>query len=119
MLLNEPERLGSYFNQANAKLFNNFIEQTDLVDIPSGGPRCTWSNKWGSKFSKMDRFLVTDGILVHFPRLSSMVLEKKISYHRLILLSEHNVDYGHSPFRVFHYWFDMDGFDGMVRHSWA
>lgn len=49
----ESERLGSIFNLAIARCFNQFIEQASLIDISLGGPRYTWGDKWGSKF-KLD-----------------------------------------------------------------
>ena len=48
-----------------------------------------------------------------------MVLEKKLPKHRTILLTEHVVDYGLTSFRLLHSWFVMDGFDEVVRASWA
>ena len=47
-----------------------------------------------------------------------LVLEKKILDHCPVLLLEHCVDYGPTPFRVFHSWFEMAGFDDIVRDSW-
>lgn len=73
----EYERFGSQFLHIPARIFNQFIEQNDLVGIPMGGPRYTWSNKWGSKFCKLDRFLVSDGITLHFPHIMGLVLDKK------------------------------------------
>lgn len=99
--------------------FNNFINSLDLVNVPLGGPRFSWSDKWGFKFSKIDRFLVTEGLLEFFPHLSAMVLEKNIPDHRPILLLEHRVDYGPTHFRLFHSWFDMEGFDNIVGEAWA
>lgn len=69
----ESERMGSQFNHLTARRFNDVIEQADLTNIPLGGPRFTWNYKWGSKFSKLDRFLVSDGLLDSFPHISGMV----------------------------------------------
>ncbi|XP_023771251.1 uncharacterized protein LOC111919929 [Lactuca sativa] len=115
----DSERFGSNFNSSSARAFNDFINSLDLVDIPLGGPRFTWNDKWGSKFSKLDIFLVTEGFMDTFPHLSVIVLEKNIPDHRPILLLEHRVDYGLTPFRLFHSWFDMEGFDNIVRETWA
>ena len=97
----ESERLGSQFNLATTSLFNQFIDHADLLDIPLGGARFTWSNKWGLKFSELNRLLVSDGVLGHFPHLTGFVLEKKILDHRLILLLEHMVDYNPLTFCFF------------------
>lgn len=47
-----------------------------------------------------------------------LVLEKNIMDHLPILLVEHCIDYGPTPFRVFHSWFEIVGVDDMVRYSW-
>ncbi|XP_023754992.1 uncharacterized protein LOC111903450 [Lactuca sativa] len=89
------------------------------MDIPMGGPRYTWSDKWGSKLSKLDRFLVSDAIMLHFLHIMGLVLDKNILDHHPIVLLEHQVDYSPSPFRIFHSWFDQDGFDEVVHNSWT
>ncbi|GJU28893.1 RNA-directed DNA polymerase, eukaryota [Tanacetum coccineum] len=43
---------------------------------------------------------------------------KHLSDHRPILMRELNVDYGATPFRVFHSWFNREGFDKLVKNSW-
>ncbi|GKD72596.1 hypothetical protein Tco_1330878, partial [Tanacetum coccineum] len=41
-----------------------------------------------------------------------------LSDHRPILLREVVTDYGPSPFRVYHSWFSLQGFDQMVLETW-
>ncbi|GJX83604.1 hypothetical protein Tco_0333085, partial [Tanacetum coccineum] len=45
-------------------------------------------------------------------------VNKFLSDHRPILLREASFDYGPTPFRFFHFWFDVDGFDKFVTDSW-
>ena len=68
--------------------------------------------------SKLDRFLLSLGLLDSLPRLSALVLEKKEPDHRPILLREQNLDYGAYPFRVFHSWFLFPCFDDLVKPVW-
>ncbi|GJS01207.1 hypothetical protein Tco_0317715 [Tanacetum coccineum] len=68
--------------------------------------------------SKLDRFLVTDGLLSSFPNLSAVCLDKHLSDHRPILLREILVDFGDIPFRMYHSWFSLSGFDQMITSSW-
>ena len=112
------ERFGTQFCAGDAAIFNQFIADADLVDLPLGGPSYTWANKLGSKMSKLDRFLLSPGLLDSLPRLSALVLEKKVPYHRPILLREQKLDYGAYPFRVFHSWFLFPGFDDLVKSVW-
>ncbi|KAL7607317.1 hypothetical protein Lser_V15G19901 [Lactuca serriola] len=115
---NESDRFGSQFNHIHVRTFNQFIEHNDLVDIPMGEPRYTWSDRWGSKFSKLDRFLVYEVLMLHFPHIMVLVLDKNIPNHRLVVLLEHRGDYGSSTFHIFHTRFEMEGFDEVVHNSW-
>nr|GEY62122.1 putative RNA-directed DNA polymerase, eukaryota, reverse transcriptase zinc-binding domain protein [Tanacetum cinerariifolium] len=49
------ERSGSVFNERHAEIFNSFITNMNLFDVPLGGFRFTWIDKWASKMSKLDR----------------------------------------------------------------
>ncbi|GJV10867.1 hypothetical protein Tco_1352408 [Tanacetum coccineum] len=68
--------------------------------------------------SKLDRFLVSEGIFVTFPTIFAVCLDRHLSDHRPILLNEIHSDYGPTPFRVYHSWFKQEGFDVMVEHAW-
>ncbi|GKC64318.1 reverse transcriptase domain-containing protein, partial [Tanacetum coccineum] len=112
------DRYGSVFNDRQAKFFNEFIEGASLIDIPLGGYNYTWTDKWGSKMSKLDRFLVSDNFYESFPHNTGVILEKGIPDHRPILLKESHVDYGPTPFRFFHSWLEMEGFQNLVVDTW-
>ncbi|GJS74599.1 RNA-directed DNA polymerase, eukaryota [Tanacetum coccineum] len=109
------ERYGTVFNLHGANAFNNFINMTGLVDLPLEGYSYTWSHKSASNMSKLDRFLITEGLLTIFPSLSALCLDRHLSDHRPILLRELNVDYGPILFRLFHSWFNKNGFDKMKK----
>ncbi|GJS03117.1 putative RNA-directed DNA polymerase, eukaryota, reverse transcriptase zinc-binding domain protein [Tanacetum coccineum] len=79
----------------------------------------TWSLSSAEKMSKLDRFLVSEGILSAFPSSTVVCLDRHLSDHRPILLKEMRTDFGPSPFRIYHSWFKRDGFDFMVEQAWA
>ncbi|GJS11827.1 putative RNA-directed DNA polymerase [Tanacetum coccineum] len=55
----EPsDRLNSKFNIKDADIFNDFIRNNKLVEIPLGGRKYTHVSDDGIKFSKLDRFFV-------------------------------------------------------------
>ncbi|GJS90564.1 RNA-directed DNA polymerase, eukaryota [Tanacetum coccineum] len=66
----EQERFGTSFNALGANGFNSFISMAGLVDLPLDGYKYTWSHESASKMSKLDRFLITEGLLLVFPFLS-------------------------------------------------
>ncbi|GJR71570.1 RNA-directed DNA polymerase, eukaryota [Tanacetum coccineum] len=114
----ENERHGSLFNSYGANSFNNFINMMGLIDLPLEGYSFTWSHKSASKMSKLDRFLISEGLLASFPSISALCLDKHLSDHQPIFLRELNVDYGPTSFCFFQSWSSRKGFDKMVEDSW-
>ncbi|GKC68389.1 RNA-directed DNA polymerase, eukaryota, partial [Tanacetum coccineum] len=114
----EQERYGSVFNVQGANAFNSFISLASLIDLPLDGYAYTWAHKTANKMSKLDRFLVSKGLLASFSYLSALCLDRNLSDHRPILMRELSIDYGPTPFRFFHSWFNLDGFDKMVEDTW-
>nr|GEZ88093.1 RNA-directed DNA polymerase, eukaryota [Tanacetum cinerariifolium] len=78
----------------------------------------TWSHPSVTKMSKLDTFLVSDGIILLFPSITALYLDRHLSDHRPILLREILLDFGPTPFRFYHSWFSYDGFDEMVKKTW-
>ncbi|GJV73341.1 RNA-directed DNA polymerase, eukaryota [Tanacetum coccineum] len=114
----KSDRFGSVFNAHGANVFNSFIMNSGLVEITLGGSSFTWCHKSARKMSKLDRFLVSESLLSTCPNINAITLERYISDHRPILLREAHFDYGPTPFRFFHYWFEMDGFCKIVEDAW-
>ncbi|GJT67848.1 RNA-directed DNA polymerase, eukaryota [Tanacetum coccineum] len=112
------EQWDSEYVVLGANAFNHFISSANLVDLPLEGYSFTWAHKSASKMSKLDRFLVSEGLLSIFPSLSAICLDRHLSDHRPILMRELVVDYGPSPFRMFSSWFSKQGFDKIVEDTW-
>nr|GEV11267.1 RNA-directed DNA polymerase, eukaryota [Tanacetum cinerariifolium] len=98
----EHESFSSTFNRQGAIAFNNFISSAGLIDLPLEGYAFTWAHKSASKMSKLDRYLILEGVLDLFPHLSALCLDRHLFDHRPILLRETNYDYGPSSFWFFH-----------------
>ncbi|GKA75799.1 RNA-directed DNA polymerase, eukaryota [Tanacetum coccineum] len=64
------ERRGSCFNPYSARYFDRFISNAGLVDVTLEGYAFTWAHPSASKMSKLDRFLVSDGIFSLFPSIT-------------------------------------------------
>ncbi|GKA18233.1 RNA-directed DNA polymerase, eukaryota [Tanacetum coccineum] len=95
-------------NWAGASIFNSFISSSGLVDVPMGGCSFTWVHKSAAKLSKLDRFLISEGLMESCPNISAISLDRYLSDHRPILLRELCFDYGPIPFRFYHYWFELE-----------
>nr|GEZ44336.1 RNA-directed DNA polymerase, eukaryota [Tanacetum cinerariifolium] len=112
------ERRGSVFNQSSARVFNHFISTSGLVDVKLEGFSFTWSHPSATKMRKLDRFLVSEGVVSLFPSIMAICLDRHLSDHRPILLRDVQLDFGHVPFRFYNSWFSFDGFDEMVEQTW-
>nr|GEU90340.1 RNA-directed DNA polymerase, eukaryota [Tanacetum cinerariifolium] len=116
---NIDEMCGSCFNPTSARVFDQFISASGLVDVKMEGYMFTWSYPSGSKMSKLDRFLVSEGIFSIFPSITVVCLDRHLSDHRLIILCEVQADFGSIPFWFYHSWISLEGFDAMVEQTWS
>nr|GEU46509.1 RNA-directed DNA polymerase, eukaryota [Tanacetum cinerariifolium] len=114
----EEERFGSIFNQSSARAFNQFIAPSGLLEVKMEGYSFTWSHPSAFKMSKLDRFLVSDGIFLAFPAITAVCLDQHLSDHRPIILHEIHTDFGPTLFHFYHSWFKREGFDSMVEQAW-
>nr|GEX03506.1 RNA-directed DNA polymerase, eukaryota [Tanacetum cinerariifolium] len=117
-LRNSDERRGSCFNPTSARVFDQFISASSLVDVKMEGYTFTWSHPLGSKMSKLDRFLVSEGIFFIFPSIMAVCLDRHLSDHRLIILCEVQTDFGPISFQFYHSWISLEGFDAIVEQTW-
>ncbi|GJZ47628.1 RNA-directed DNA polymerase, eukaryota [Tanacetum coccineum] len=104
---------GLLFLLRACSLFIYFLMRV-LNEVQLEGYSFTWAHPLASKMSKLDRFLVTDGFLSLFPHISAVCLDRHLSDHRPILLREMLVDFGAMPFRLYHSWLSIPGFDQMI-----
>nr|GEU81739.1 RNA-directed DNA polymerase, eukaryota [Tanacetum cinerariifolium] len=78
----------------------------------------TWSHPSGSKMSKLDRFLVSEGIFLIFPSITAVFLDRHLSDHHPIIHCEVQADFGLIQFQFYHSWISLEGFDAMVEQTW-
>ncbi|GJZ34484.1 RNA-directed DNA polymerase, eukaryota [Tanacetum coccineum] len=113
------DRFGSVFNVHGANAFNSFIANAGLEEVPLGESSFTWCHKSATKMSKLDRFLISENLLITCPNITAITLERYLSDHRPILLRESRFDYGPSPFCFYHHWLEVDGFNNFVEDMWS
>ncbi|GJQ92301.1 RNA-directed DNA polymerase, eukaryota [Tanacetum coccineum] len=114
----KSDRFGTNFNVLGANIFNSFINSTSLEEVHLRGSAFTWCHKSATKISKLDRFFVSNNLLNIFPHISGITLDRFLSDHRPILLRESAHDYGPVPFRFFHHWINLEGFNDFVTSTW-
>ncbi|GKB42042.1 RNA-directed DNA polymerase, eukaryota [Tanacetum coccineum] len=111
------EIYGIEFNTHGANAFNNFISMVGLVDLPFEGYSHTWAHKSAFKMSKLDKFLISEGLLTLFPSLSALCLDRHLSDHRPILMRELNVDYGPTLFSKMTIQNSLSELDKLIDHG--
>nr|GEW08186.1 hypothetical protein [Tanacetum cinerariifolium] len=74
------------------RFFNQFISSSGLIDIKLEGASFTWSHPSATKMSKLDQFLISEGVVSLFPSISGSCLDRHLSDHRPILLHEAILD---------------------------
>lgn len=110
----QEDRFNCNFNQKGADMFNEFINNTRLIEIPLAGRKFTRVSDDGLKFSKLDRFLVSMEFKQRWKDLSVTALERRRSDHCPIMLRDKVIDYGPKPFRVYDFWMEE-----VVRSGWG
>ncbi|XP_071688861.1 uncharacterized protein [Rutidosis leptorrhynchoides] len=113
----EMEKFGSVFHDDEAHVFNTFIANTGLVDVPLGGRRFTWINKAATKMSRIDRVLISLNVVDVFADLKLSILNRGLSDHLPIILQDAKADFGPTPFKCFDSWFLYEGFDDLVKEA--
>nr|GEZ47880.1 RNA-directed DNA polymerase, eukaryota [Tanacetum cinerariifolium] len=114
----KTDKFGSEFNINGAKDFNDFIINAGLEEVLLGGSKFTWCHKSAMKMSKLDRFFISENLFNLIPNIKAITLDRYLSDHCPILLREYVNDYGPIPFRFFHHWFELEGFDNFVTDMW-
>lgn len=100
-ILNRKERLvvkNSYRNM-DMSIFCDFIEGIDLVDVPVVGDLFTWLGGSGKAMSRIDHFLISEGVISIWKILGQHVRKRDISDHCPIWIKEGLGDWGPKPFK--------------------
>ncbi|XP_071700229.1 uncharacterized protein [Rutidosis leptorrhynchoides] len=113
------ERLNCEFLESRAKRFNEFIERHGLVDVPLGGQKFARVSKDGRKMRKLDRFLVSNNFLALWSDIKVVALDRGLSGHCLIVLSNGDINFRLKPFKVFDEWFRVEGVEKLIEQSWV
>jgi exonuclease III len=117
---NEQERGSDCSSQRHAEMkqFDDFIVDSEAIDLPLIGRRFTWYKAGGVSMSRIDRFLISNEWLSSWPESSQWGLDRELSDHCPILLKEVVKDWGPKPFKMLKCWRDIDGYNKMVKELW-
>nr|GEU74679.1 RNA-directed DNA polymerase, eukaryota [Tanacetum cinerariifolium] len=74
---------------------------TNHEELQIGGRRFTKVDKYCTRMAKLDRFLMSNGLVDKFPNMVGTVLPRLWSDHCPILLKHETIDYGLVSFKLF------------------
>ncbi|XP_058766319.1 uncharacterized protein LOC131639895 [Vicia villosa] len=114
------ERVGSSSdnNARQRKEFENFIDNSGLVDVPCKGKKYTWFGGDGMSKSIIDRFLVSESIISLWGAVGQLIGLRDISDHFLVWLEVDREDWGPKPFKFNNEWFSNKDFVPFVEKEW-
>jgi len=105
-------------NNRDIARFREFLERCDLKDIPAVGRKYTRYRPNGTARNRLDRVLVSDEWLTHWPGAKQYVLSRQVSDHCAIVVKSSILDGGPKPFRSLDVWQQSEGFNDVVRNAW-
>ncbi|XP_071694970.1 uncharacterized protein [Rutidosis leptorrhynchoides] len=114
----QDERQNSIFIERRAKLFNNFIEQSHLIEVPLLGKKFTKISDDGKKFSKLDRFLVSKAFINTWGDVSTITLDQKSLDHYPLMLRDSNQNFGPKPFKIFNIRLEIKEVEQIIIEAW-
>nr|GEY36831.1 RNA-directed DNA polymerase, eukaryota [Tanacetum cinerariifolium] len=107
-VLDDMIKVGQSMGYDMEGLINRWKRETivlgDFNEVKMEGYSFTWSHPSATKMSKLDRFLVSKGIILTFPAITAVCLDRHLSNHRPIILNEIHNNFGPTPFWIFHSW---------------
>ncbi|GKD19633.1 RNA-directed DNA polymerase, eukaryota, reverse transcriptase zinc-binding domain protein [Tanacetum coccineum] len=115
------------FKKLNATVSDYFVIiranwKGEVIIMGGFNEVCNKTERFGSVFNvqgaNVFNLFISSAGLEEVP-LGAITLDRYLSDHRPILLRESKYDYGPIPFRFFHYWFEVDGFEKLVEESWT
>ncbi|XP_071738862.1 uncharacterized protein [Rutidosis leptorrhynchoides] len=115
---NQLERFNCEFLEYRADRFNKFIADSRLMEIPLGGRNFTRVSDDGLKYSKLDRFLVTEKFYNLWKDLTVVELDRDLLDHCPIMLKDEERNFGPKPFKVFDVWFDEEDVSDVICDAW-
>ncbi|XP_058747124.1 uncharacterized protein LOC131620122 [Vicia villosa] len=97
--------------------FAKFIELMEGVDLPVIGKKFTWINSNEKARSRIDRILLSEGIINRWKVVAQVTGNRDISDHMPVCVKSSNLYWGPKPFKVFNSWDEYEDFFRFVKQQ--
>ncbi|XP_058780355.1 uncharacterized protein LOC131653996 [Vicia villosa] len=114
----ERKGCSQQFRNSEISYFVGFIEESNLVDVPTKGKRFSWFGGEGRTMSRLDRFLVSENMIKSLDIVGQKIGNRDISDHYLVWLIVDGLNWGPKSNRVNKEWFGNKGFLDFVESEW-
>ncbi|GKD33073.1 RNA-directed DNA polymerase, eukaryota [Tanacetum coccineum] len=109
--------MGTWTPTSIKHLISHVYAPQDLTEKKElWGYICTLIDRWEGETMVLGDF--NDVRTEHERFDPRLCLDRHLSDHRPILMHESYLDYGTTPFRMFHSWFKLEGFDKFIEDTW-
>lgn len=116
-VLGPNDRGNCSFSPGGVVDFQNFIQQTHLLEVPASDGWFTWFSGYAK--SKLDRLLVNPEWLSKFPKLQVSILKRNLSDHCPLLVKSDDANWGAKPFRFQNCWLSHPDCMRIVNEVWS
>lgn len=116
--VNERQGSGQSVDVNDMENFNNFISDSNLVELQLAGRKFTWYRPDGTCKSKLDRMLVNSSWCQEWPDQILRGGSQSLLDHTPIFIESCKKDWGPKPFRFFNQWMQHQDFKGFVKEKW-
>lgn len=114
---------GTRIQSQDSLRFQSFTDIMKLVDITTSNGNFTWNNKRGGESqvaSKLDRFMISEDLMLNNKEISAIILPFGGSYHWPIYLEVQSIGTPRNrPFRFENIWLSHPDFNSNIAKWWA
>jgi hypothetical protein len=116
---NQREKSNGVINFNLVELFNEWIDRWALIDLKDPARGFTWTNNQEKPImATLDRILVTTHWEAKYPLAKTTILPRGVSDQNPVMITFGEKAGGDLVFRFEKWWFEVDGFENLVKESW-
>ncbi|XP_058771389.1 uncharacterized protein LOC131644810 [Vicia villosa] len=99
--------------------FKDFIENLEVIDVQVVGNIFTWIKPNGRASSRLDRIMLSEGLISCWDIVAQEVGKRDISDHKPVWTKSSRMDWGPKVFKVLRCWYEHKDFIPFVQNEWS